>query len=170
MDLAAIALSWHAFWLLTLYFHEPALHQVHFLVIGQSPDEDEPDLLAALMRFPMPHVVCVAHEVLRCDVAAWYVFAGHAEHVRFAVLESALMRVPLPHMGCVEHTCPRCDVPDWYVFAGHALHVKSESAPEKNRGWVCTLPSQLDPYPLPWLLQPESFALMRHCFRAALYV
>ena len=106
-------MSWHAFWLLTLYFQLPALHQVHFLVIGQSPDEDEPDLLAALMRFPMPHVVCVAHEVLRCDLSTWYVFAGHAEQVRFAVLESALVRWPRPHVACVPHDVLRCDEAVW---------------------------------------------------------
>ena len=71
--MALVAKSWHAFWLAMPYFQLPALHQVHFLVIGQSPDDEDEELvlLAAPMRWPPRHVACVAHDVLRCDEAVW---------------------------------------------------------------------------------------------------
>ena len=37
--------------------------------------------------------------VARCDEVPWNVLAGHAEHLRCAVLVSALMRVPMAHVG-----------------------------------------------------------------------
>ena len=62
MDLAAIALSWHAFWLLTLYFQLPALHQVHFLVIGQSDCCDEVLVILPQMKSLRFELAGVCHE------------------------------------------------------------------------------------------------------------
>ena len=52
------------------------------------------------------------------------VLAGHAEHVRAAVLSSAEMNVPAPHSVCVVHSVSRWPVLLWYVLAGHAEHVR----------------------------------------------
>ena len=77
-------------------------------------------LESALMDVPLPHVVCIVHDVLRCDVATMNVFAGHAEHVRFLVLDSALMNCPLLHVGCSWY-CPLDSFADgWYELAGTA--------------------------------------------------
>ena len=70
-------------------------------------------LESALMRSPVPHVACAAHDVLRCDVAVRYVFAGHDAHLRLAVLVSALMRSPRPQVGCAVQLVRRCDVAVW---------------------------------------------------------
>ena len=72
----------------------------------------------------MPHVACRVQDVLRCSAAVWYVFAGHAEHVRLAFLEAALVSCPLPHVACGVHPVIRCDAADWKVFAGQAAHVR----------------------------------------------
>ena len=50
--------------------------------------------------------------------------AGHAEHVRFAVVESALAYCPLPHVGCAVQDVLLEDVAVWYMLAGQALHVR----------------------------------------------
>ena len=55
-------------------------------------------------------------------MASWYVFAGHAEHVRFLVLESALVNCPLLHVVCAAHDVLVVLFEAWYVFAGHARH------------------------------------------------
>ena len=52
------------------------------------------------------------------------VLAGHAEHVRAAVLSSAEMNVPAPHVVCRSHKVLRWLVLPWYVLAGHAEHVR----------------------------------------------
>ena len=52
------------------------------------------------------------------------VLAGHAEHVRAAVLSSAEMNVPAPHSVCAAHDVSRWLVLLWYVLAGHAEHVR----------------------------------------------
>ena len=44
----------------------------------------------------------------------WYMLEGHAEHVRFAVLESALIRCPLPHaVDWLRHDVLRCEAAVW---------------------------------------------------------
>ena len=58
-------------------------------------------------------------------VASWYVLAGHAKHVRAAVLLSAEMNVPAPHSVCAAHEVSRWLVLLWYVLAGHAEHVRA---------------------------------------------
>jgi extradiol dioxygenase family protein len=73
--------------------------------------------------WPAPHVVCVAHVVLRCEVEDWYVLAPQLEHVRAAVLESAEIFLPAPHVVCVAHEVLRCEVEDWYVLASQLAHV-----------------------------------------------
>ena len=68
--------------------------------------------------------------------------AGHALHVRAAVLVSADMRSPAPHVGCDAQVVERwlCDA--WYVSAGHALHVRAAvlvsadmRSPAPHVGW-----------------------------------
>ena len=48
-------------------------------------------LESALMRWPRPQLGCAEHDVARCEDAAWYVLAGHAEQERCAVLESLVV-------------------------------------------------------------------------------
>ena len=72
-------------------------------------------------------LMCVfVHVVLGAMVvcASWYVLAGHAEHVRTAVLSTAVMRSPAPHWVCAAHEVSRWLVLLWYVLAGHAEHVR----------------------------------------------
>ena len=92
-------------------------------------------------------------------------------------LPAAFWYSPLSQTSHLVQLVRRCSLLVWNVLAGHAEHVRlavspAAVAPSNLRldGLLCTLPSHDFPYPLPWLLQPESFALMRHCFRAALYV
>ena len=54
--------------------------------------------------------------------------AGHAEHVRFAVVESALAYCPLPHVGCAVHDVPENGAWDWYDHAEHATHATLTAA------------------------------------------
>ena len=61
-----------------------------------------------------PMIVCTS----------WYVLAGHAEHVRRAVLLSAEMRSPPAHVACAAHEVSRWLVLLWYVLAPHAEHVR----------------------------------------------
>ena len=49
---------------------------------------------------PSVHVVHATQAVERWLCDTWYVPAGHALHVRSAVLVSADMRLPAPHVGC----------------------------------------------------------------------
>ena len=72
-------------------------------------------------------LMCVfVHVALEAAVicCSWYVLAGHAKHVRSAVLLSAEMRSPAPHSGCAAHKTSRWLVLLWYVLAGHAEHVR----------------------------------------------
>ena len=55
--------------------------------------------------------------------ASWYVLAGHAEHVRWAVLLSAEMNSPAPHSGCAVHVVSRCAETLWKVSASQADRV-----------------------------------------------
>jgi hypothetical protein len=72
---------------------------------------------------PTPHVSLSVHDVTRWGAAmAQNVLAGHAEHVRAAVLSSAEMNVAAPHSVCVVHEVSRWPVLLWYVLAGHAGH------------------------------------------------
>ena len=73
---------------------------------------------------PSVQVVHAAQLVERWLCDAWYVLAGHALHVRFAVAVFADMSSPAPHVGCDTQPVERwlCDVR--YVLAGHALHVR----------------------------------------------
>ena len=63
----------------------------------------------AARRWSLPHDVgWRKHDVLRCEVARWYVSLGQAEHLRHAaahaVLEPfALILSPLPQKGWREH-------------------------------------------------------------------
>ena len=59
------------------------------------------------MSSPAPHVGCDVQLVERWLGAGWYVLAGHALHVRSAVLVSADMRSPAPHVGCALHDSSR---------------------------------------------------------------
>jgi len=61
-----------------------------------------------------------------------YVLAGHAEHVRAAVLVSALILKPAAHVVCAVHDVLRWPA-SWYVLAGHAEHVRFVVALSKKR-------------------------------------
>ena len=59
------------------------------------------------MSSPAPHVGCDVQPIERWLSDARYVSAGHALHVRCAVLVSAEMRSPAPHVDCVAQVVDR---------------------------------------------------------------
>ena len=114
---------------------------------------------------------CVALGALNSYSVDLHLLACVAQLRSDVALPAAFWYSPLSQTSHLVQLVRRCSLLVWNVPLAHAEHVRfAVSPPLPDAGWVCTLPSQLDPYPLPWLLQPESFALMRHCFRAALYV
>ena len=56
-------------------------------------------LPAAFWYSPLSQTSHLVQLVRRCSLLVWNVLAGHAEHLRCAVLVSALMRVPMAHVG-----------------------------------------------------------------------
>jgi hypothetical protein len=114
----ASSLVWHARRSSLALNEVPATHAAHVRLLVVPPSEANP--------MPTPHVSLSVHDVTRWGAAmAQNVLAGHAEHVRRAVLLSAEMRSPAPHSGCAKHAVSRWPVLLWYVLAGHAGHVRS---------------------------------------------
>ena len=77
------------------------------------------------MPSPATHVLFVVQLVRRCSEALWKVFAGHAVHVRAAVVLSAKISSPAAQKVCAVQDISRWSVTSRYVLAPQAEQVRA---------------------------------------------